>query len=179
MTGVPDSLTPVIERFDSLRHDTARFSCGQLTLDDYLRHRLERDVAERTAIGYVSIDVTDPGRRIVGYFTISSFAFAKKQGRRRDQDKYLGGYGQVPAVLIGRLALDRVYQGRGLGSTILIAALKLILDTSHTLGIAVVVVHAKDDSAATFYEKHGFTRFRDEPAHLYLPLAAFAAALGS
>jgi hypothetical protein len=54
----------------------------------------------------------------------------------------------------------------------------LILTIRATLGIAVVVVHAPDDDATTFYEHLGFTRFRDEPNHLFIPLATFETVLG-
>jgi hypothetical protein len=45
------------------------------------------------------------------------------------------------------------------------------------LGVSAVAVHSIDDAAASFYEHHGFTRFRDEPGHLYYPLATFEASL--
>jgi GNAT superfamily N-acetyltransferase len=83
----------------------------------------------------------------------------------------------VPALLIGRLALDTAFQGQGLGSVLLISALNTILTFRESIGVAVVVVHALDDEAATYYEHQGFTRFRDEPNHLYYPLATFEAAL--
>jgi hypothetical protein len=62
-----------------------------------------------------------------------------------------------------------------LGSVLLVSALVQILSIREQLGIAVVVVHAIDDVAAAFYEHQGFTRFRDEPRHLYYPLATFEA----
>lgn len=81
-------------------------------------------------------------------------------------------------MLIGRLALDRDFQGRGLGGALLTSALMQTLKIREGLGVAVVVVHAIDDAAAAFYEHQNFTRFRDVPHHLYYPLATFAAALG-
>ena len=80
-------------------------------------------------------------------------------------------------MLIGRLALDRDFQGRGLGSALLTSALIQILTIRESIGVAVAVVHAIDDAAAAFYEHQGFTRFRDQPHHLYYPMVTFEAAL--
>lgn len=165
-------------RGDPARHDTSRFACGNPTLDDHRRDTAARDAADRTAVAYVLVDADPtPLRRILGYFTLNSFAFPKKRARRRDQDKTLGGYNPVPAVLIGRLALDAACQGQGLGSVLLVAALARVLSVSEQVGVAVVVVHGIDDAATGFYARQGFTPFRDEPNHLYLPLATFAAGL--
>jgi len=171
----------MVERLDPGRHNCAGFACGNPALDTYLHDRVLRDEDEHSAIAYVLVDSSEPAaaRRVIGYFTLNSFSFPRKQARRRDQDKHLGGYDPVPAVLIGRLALDSGFQGRGLGSVLLVSALNRIFALSAQLGIAVVVVHAIDDDAAAFYQHQGFTRFRDEPGHLYYPLATFEAALVS
>ena len=169
-----------VKRFDPARHDVSTFSCGNAALDDYLSRTVVRDEAQHTAATYIALTsaLAPEPERVFGYFTINSFSFPKQQARRRDRDKHLGGYDPVPAVLIGRLALDRDFQGRGLGGALLTSALVQVLRIRETLGIAAVVVHAIDERAATFYERQGFTRFRDEPNHLYLPLATFAGGLG-
>ncbi len=170
-----------VERFDPVRHDVSAFSCGNPTLDDYLRRIVARDEAQHTAATYVALTPvwSSEPHRIFGYYTLNSFSFPKRQARRRDRDKHLGGYDPVAAVLIGRLALDREFQGRGLGGALLTSALVQVLKIRETLGIAAVVVHAIDEGAATFYERQGFTRFRDEPTHLYFPLSVFALRLGN
>jgi GNAT superfamily N-acetyltransferase len=176
-----DALDVIVERLDRARHDCSRFSCGKPPLDNYLRETVERDQDEHTAVAYVMVDESEPTefRRVVGYFTLNSFSFLKKQARRRDQDRNLGRYNPVAAVLIGRLALDQAFQGKGLGSVLIVSALTHVLALSEQLGIAVVVVHAIDDEAASFYEHQGFVRFRDEPNHLYYPLVTVASALAS
>lgn len=175
------SASPIVERLDPARHDATRFACGKPALDDYLRGTAARDARDHTAVAYVLVDPADdaPHRRVLGYFTLNSFAFPKKQARRRDQQRHLGGYNPVPAVLIGRLALDALAQGQGLGSVLLVTALVRVLALRDKLGIAVVVVHAKDEDAASFSEHQGFTQFRDEPNHLYYPLTTFEAALAA
>lgn len=157
----------------------SRFSCGNSALDDYVRRLVVRDEEQHTAAAYVLVDpaAVHQSRRVIGYYTISSFSLTRNQARRRDRDKHLGAYDPVPAALIGRLALAIEVQGQGLGSVLLLAALGRILIIREGMGIAAAVVHAIDEAAALFYEHHGFIRFRDEPSHLYYPLATFAATL--
>jgi GNAT superfamily N-acetyltransferase len=171
------AITNRVERFDPARHDVSRFSCGNPALDEYLHNT----VAQHTAATYVLIDaaVQTTSHRVFGYYTLNSFSIPRRQARRRDRDRHLGGYDPVPAVLIGRLALDRDFQGRGLGSALLTSALIQILTIRERMGVAVAVVHAIDDAAAAFYEHQGFTQFRDQPHHLYYPLVTFEAALAS
>ena len=173
-----EPVSPIVERFDRVRHNVLGFTCGNPALDDYIHTMVMRDEDQHTAAAYVLVDPAEPStsRRVLGYYTLSSFALAKQQARRRDRDKHLGGYDPVPAVLIGRLALDAEFQGQGLGSILLFAALGRTLIIREGLGIAVAVVQAIDDAAATFYEYQGFTRFRDQPHHLYYPLVTFEAA---
>jgi GNAT superfamily N-acetyltransferase len=174
------SISPIVERFDRSRHDVLGFACGNPTLDHYIQQTVIRDEDDHTAAAYVLVSPAQPGtsRRVIGYYTLSSFALSKGQTRRRDRDKYLGAYEPVPAALIGRLALDAEFQGRGLGSVLLSAALGRVLIIREALGIAVAVVHAIDEAAAAFYEHQNFTRFRSEPNHLYYPLATFVAGIG-
>jgi GNAT superfamily N-acetyltransferase len=173
------SFLTTVERFDASKHDVSQFTCGNTSLDDYIHQTVTRDEAQRTAVTYVLLEASEPSvqRRILGYFTLNSYTLARSQARRRDRDKHLGPYDPVPAVLIGRLALDSAYQRQGLGSVLLTSALMQVLTIRQSLGVAVVVVHAIDDAAASFYEHYGFTRFRDEPSHLYYPLATFEMAI--
>ncbi len=65
---------------------------------------------------------------------------------------------QVPLLLIGRLAGDAQYRGRGVGSALLVDALRRCLVASEIAGVRGVVTHAIDDDAVAFYERHGFIR---------------------
>ncbi|MCA9876235.1 MAG: GNAT family N-acetyltransferase, partial [Thermomicrobiales bacterium] len=128
---------------------------------------------------YVWLDADHPEQpqRVLGYFTLSGIAMARRQARRRDRDRFLGAYEPAPGVLIGRLALDVSLQGHGHGGGLMVAAMNQALKLQDLLGVVVVVVHAIDEIAARFYEHQGFERFRDEPLHLYYPLARFQAVM--
>ncbi|MEZ2237088.1 GNAT family N-acetyltransferase [Microcoleus sp.] len=84
--------------------------------------------------------------------------------------KKLPRYPLLPATLLGRLAVDRTYQGQHLGELILIDALtKALLATAQVASLA-VIAEALDEPAANFYQKYGFQKFKQNPMKLYLPM---------
>lgn len=82
-------------------------------------------------------------------------------------------------MLLARLAVDTSAQGCGLGHKLLIHALGEIAKASLSVGFEVVVVHAIDAEAVTFYTHAGFIRFEGNPLHLYLPTEDVLATLDS
>jgi ribosomal protein S18 acetylase RimI-like enzyme len=83
-------------------------------------------------------------------------------------------YNAIPAALIGRLARDEKARGRGIGELLLADAVRRILSASKTLAVFAIVVDAKDERAAEFYEAYGFQMFPLHPRRLFL-LASTAA----
>ncbi|WP_410526069.1 GNAT family N-acetyltransferase [Rickettsia endosymbiont of Ceutorhynchus obstrictus] len=80
-------------------------------------------------------------------------------------------YYPLPGILIGKLAVDMKYQGLGIGSELLIDALKRIyIASKNVFGIYAVIVEAKNDKAKLFYEHFGFINFHNKPKSLYLPI---------
>lgn len=147
------------------KHDRSGFDCGVEPLDDYFRSRVGQDMRRRVSFCYVAIEnATD---RVAGYYTLAACGVALRDLPHEIARK-LPRYPSVPAVRIGRLAVDRQYQGRKLGGVLLYDA----IDRTCRSGIAAyaVIVDAKDERAAAFYEHHGFTRFRDSERTLFLPI---------
>jgi len=85
----------------------------------------------------------------------------------------------IPAVLLARLAVDTGWQGCGIGSQSLLHALRQIAEASRHVGFEVVVVHAIDRDAVTFYAQCGFTQFEDNELHLFMPVKDLLATLES
>jgi predicted N-acetyltransferase YhbS len=85
----------------------------------------------------------------------------------------------IPAVLLARLAVDAGFQGSGIGSKLLFHALSQIAEASRHVGFEVVVVHAIDRDAVTFYARCGFTQFQDHDLHLFMPVKNLLATLAS
>jgi GNAT superfamily N-acetyltransferase len=139
----------------SAQHDLSEFTNGaHPSLDDCLRDRAlaSEGLSART---YVICDATRPSQ-VVGYYAISTameqrIALPSARLRRGMPD-------QVPLLLIGRLALDRAFQGIGLGTELLADALRRCLAAAEIAGTRGIIAHAIDDRAARFYQRHGFVR---------------------
>lgn len=137
------------------KHNVSRFSNGvHPSLDQWLRERA-RSSEGLSARTYV-VCTTDEPVRVVGYFSIS--AAVEQRSALTSAKLRRGMPEQVPLLLIGRLAIDAVWRGRGVGSAILADALRRCLAASEIAGARGVVAHAIDDEAVRFYERHGFVR---------------------
>jgi GNAT superfamily N-acetyltransferase len=136
----------------SAQHDLSGFGNGRHpTLDQWLRDRAltSEGLSART---YVC--ATEPPRRVVGFYAIST---AMEQRVALPSAKLRRGMPeQIPLLLIGRLAVDRAFQGMGLGTELLSDALRRCLSVSEIAGARGVVAHAIDEDAVRFYQRHGF-----------------------
>ena len=109
-----------------------------------------------------------PYQRIVGFYTLASTALLLSE-LPADKVKKLPRYPTVPAVRIGRLAVDRAFKGLGLGGALLADALDRAIRTE--IAAYALVVDAKDESAAEFYRPHGLMAFPGQPLALFVPQA--------
>jgi ribosomal protein S18 acetylase RimI-like enzyme len=149
----------------SPNHDKLAFSCGVDPLDRYLQTQATQDIRRRIANCFVATSANS--NIIAGYYTFSA-ASVPMLDLPSEAAKRLPRYPVVPAALIGRLAIDRQYRGRGLGAALLFEAFARAAraDTA----IFAVLVDAKDDAAAAFYRHHGFQPFAARPLTLFLPI---------
>jgi predicted N-acetyltransferase YhbS len=143
----PERLTP--------QHDLSEFRNGKHdSLDAWLRDRAlaSEGLSARTYV----VCANDAPNRVVGYYAIST-AMAHRSGSANAKLRR-GMPDEVPLLLIGRLAVDVTHQKRGLGTDLLIDALRRCLSAADTAGARAVITHAIDDDAVAFYERHGFLR---------------------
>jgi GNAT superfamily N-acetyltransferase len=143
------------------------FACGKPPLDDFL-HRLVSQY-EKRHLGRTYVACYPGTRRVAGFYTLASGAIAF-QNLPPEAARKLPRH-PVPSVILARLAVDRQAQGKGLGETLLIDALRRALALSDRLGIHAVEVDAIDEQARAFYEKYGFVQLAAQPLRLYLPIA--------
>jgi ribosomal protein S18 acetylase RimI-like enzyme len=108
--------------------------------------------------------------RVAGYYTLSAADVAVSD-LPADMTRRLPRYPSVPAARIGRLAVDRRFQGRGLGAALLLNAAMRALRSE--IAVFALVVDAKDDEAAVFYRHHGFYVFASNPLRLIAPIETF------
>ena len=153
-------------------HDLSGFDCGVPALNDWLRQRALKSESRSARSYVVCADLS-----VAAYFCISAGsverAAAPRKLRRNAPES-------IPVALIGRLAVSRAYAGKGLGADILADALRRIVVASQSIGIAAVLVHAKDDAARAFYKKHAeFIEYPADSRILYLPMETLVAACAS
>lgn len=147
----------------------AAFSCGADALDRYLRERARKEMEGRIAAVRVLYDSSE--NRLAGYYTLSAVA-VERDDLPSGLTHRVAKYRVYPATLLGRLAVDRHYQGRRLGGRLLLDALARALDASREVASFAVITDAKDKDAQSFYERYGFhTLSIRQPGHrLFLPM---------
>jgi len=150
-------------------HRRDDFSSGTEALDQYLRERAGQDVRRRIASPFVLIAAATGD--VAGYYTLSATSLDLTV-LPAELARKLPRHPTVPATLLGRLAVHRAHQGRGLGAALLVDAIQRA--ARNEIASFALVVEAKDDRARLFYEHHGFLGFRDDERRLFLPLARFA-----
>lgn len=153
-------------------HDRAGFQCGSDPLDRYFQQHVSQDIRRRVTACYVAVS---NDQRIAGFYTLASASvlLADLPGTMA---KKLPRYPLVPAVRMGRLAVDQKYKGLGLGGALLADALAHAVRAE--IAAYALVVDAKDESAAAFYRHHGLAALFQQPMTLFLPLAAARGGLG-
>lgn len=120
--------------------------------------------------------LTDDGKTVVGYYSLSQFSVWLSDLPPSMTAK-LPKYPAVPATLIGRLALDKRFRGRGIGELLLMDALARCLAVSKLVASAAVIVDAKDETAKGFYVKYGFLELLRAEKRLFIPIGTVEAML--
>jgi GNAT superfamily N-acetyltransferase len=154
----------------SERHDVAVFDSGTPELDLWLKRR----ALANEALGASRTYVVSVSGRVVGFYALATGAIAQDDvtGRvRRNMPD------PIPVMLLARLAVDRSYQGQGLGRALLREALLRTLQASEIAGIRAILVHALSPAAKRFYEQAGFVESPVSPMTLLLTMADVARVL--
>ena len=154
--GAPEKL--------SVEHDLSGFDSGQPALDEWLRRRALQNEASGASRTYVVC----AGKRIAGYYTLAVGAVARAEApgrvRRTMPDP-------VPVMVLGRLAVGRIFQGLGIGTGLLRDAVLRTVQAAEIAGIRAILVHAISEDAKHFYEKYGFVPSPVDPLTVMIPVA--------
>lgn len=140
------------ERLDPDVHDVRDFSCGESSLDRWLREQALPATARRTARTWVWVDGQGV---VVGYYALAAHKVARDDVPPRVGR---GGPSEIPAVLLARLALSESLRGQRLGEVLVADALARIVDATQTVAARLVVVDALHERVAQLYESLGFRR---------------------
>jgi GNAT superfamily N-acetyltransferase len=146
------------------------FVCGQPALDEYIRRYASQDVKRDIARVFVAVPEENTVR-LAGFYTLSAGS-VNCYGLPVELARKLPRY-PVPVALIGRLAVDENFQGKGLGSMLLADACHKVNQASSVLAVAGIVVDAKDETSAAFYRHFCFTPLPGQPERLLLPARPF------
>jgi predicted GNAT family N-acyltransferase len=148
-------------------HDRDKFSCGVSELDTYIRERAGQNAKRHIAAVFVLLE---DGPVVLGYYTLSQQVISLEDVPMAIA-KRLPRYPLLPATLIGRLAIDGVRQGEGLGQLLLMDALFRSWQAAQTAASYAVRVDATDERARDFYLRHDFLAFPRERLKLFFPMA--------
>jgi GNAT superfamily N-acetyltransferase len=151
-------------------HDVAAFISGEPPLDDWLKRRARSNQASGASRTFVLCQ----GTRVVAYYALASGAIAvdTAPGRfRRNMPS------PIPVVVLARLAVDRDWQGKGIGRALFRDAARRVAHAADSIGIRGIVVHAISENAKSFYLALGFDPSPLEPMMLMVTLADIRAVL--
>jgi ribosomal protein S18 acetylase RimI-like enzyme len=167
MTDPPFRLAPL-----GAEHDRGSFCCGEEALDRYFKTQATQDIRRRIANCFVAAEAESS--QVAAYYTIAA-ASIPFVDLPPEEAKRLPRYLTLPAVRIGRLAVDQKFQGRGLGGALLADAARRSIQSPPA--VYALIVDAKNDQAVAFYQRYLFRLVAGQPRTLFLPLATAEKAL--
>lgn len=159
-------LNLLIERLEK-KHNRKSFINPHASLQHYLREQASQDERRLLAVTYVLTQV--PSADVLGYYTLSNFALELAELPSALAAKL--PYRQLPAILIGRLAVHTQKMGKGLGGLLLVDAFYRICENSQMSGVYAVVVDTIDEAARSFYRRYGFLACEKTEEMYMLPVA--------
>ena len=146
-------------------HDASAFESGEPVLDEWLRNRAWRNLQAAASRTYVVCP--EGSNRVVGYFALSMGQILAQEATgamRRNMPR------QIPVVMLGRLAIDKARQGRGLGRALLADVARRAIRAGAEVSARLIVVHAISPAAEDFYRRNGFVRLPVEAPTFALDL---------
>jgi len=155
------------------KHDRGAFDCGDPELNAYLVRYARQSHDQGAAKTFLAID--DNTGAILGFYSLAPASLVYHRTpeiARRGLARH-----EVPGFRLARIAVDRAWQGRGLGGQLLLAAARRCLMAAAIVGGAVLIIDAKNDRAAAWYISYGATPLLDAERALVLPLATIESLL--
>ena len=148
-------------------HRKQEFSCGKEMLDNYLKKQANQDTKRKLSACFVLND--EATNLLKGYYTLANNSIPQNLIPTEFREKLPKSYISIPTTLLGRLAIDNRFQGKGIGKLLLIDALKRSYEISKSIGSFAVIVDPLDEDAEKFYDKYGFINLPDS-GKMFLPM---------
>jgi GNAT superfamily N-acetyltransferase len=146
-------------------HVLEGFDCGKPALDEWLRNRALANQSSGTTRTWVLVE--EGSSDVVAFYASSTASVLRSSVStriRRNQPE------QIPAILLARMAVDPRHKGKGVGGALLKHFMLKALEVAQSVGIRVLLIHAKDDEAKTFYSHYGFVESSFDPLTLVMLL---------
>jgi GNAT superfamily N-acetyltransferase len=137
-------------------HKRNEFDCGNELLNNYIKTQASQDIKRKLSACFVLADHTT--NCIIGFYTLSNNSIPISKLPGIISKKLPKSYNHIPTTLLGRLAIDKKSQGKGLGKILLIDALRKCYEISDEIGSFAVIVDPIDHNAELFYEKYDFIK---------------------
>lgn len=152
-------------------HDLSQFSCGKQSLDRWLKTRALSNQEK----GFTAVLVVHDANRVIGFYGLAPTAIVPtglprsiRTGQPPDP---------VPCLLLGQLATDERWVGKGIGTGLLAHALRRCVTAASLIGGRALIVNAVDDDASAFWKRRGFIATKDDPLVLFRSIADIAASV--
>ncbi len=156
------------------KHDRAGFDCGEAALNEFLQRHARQSHDRGASKTFLAISSLD-GKTILGYYSLAAAALEYSRAREIVR-KGLARH-DVPVFRLARLAVNRPFQGLGLGGQLILAAGRRCLRAASEIGGVALLIDAKNERVAQWYSSYGAVPLPDAPLSLLLPLATIEAAL--
>lgn len=152
-------------------HNVSEFSCGKSSLDRWLKTRALSNQEK----GFTAVLVVHEANRVIGYYGLAPTAVVPSTLPRSIRT------GQppdpIPCLLLGQLAMDQNWIGKGVGTGLLKHALQRCVAAARLVGGRALLVNAVDVEAANFWKRRGFIASKDDPLLLLRSIADIAASI--
>lgn len=155
-------------------HDRAAFDCGNDALNEFLLRHARNSHDKGGAKTFLAVD-DSADKKILGFYSLSPASVAYKNTPevvKRGLARH-----EIPVFRLGRLAVDRSVQGKGLGGQLLLSAGRRCILAALEVGGVGILIDAKNDRIASWYASFGALPLLDAPLTLLLPLKTIYAAL--
>lgn len=168
-----------IAQFDKALHDRSAFSCGFGPIDNFLKLSLSNQIKIGIIAAWIATANGDPA--VLGFYTLGAMAVRADLGPDKWQR---AGVPDIPVIYIRAVAVREDMQGKGLGTALVVDAMRRCLEIANQMGAAAIVLDVlKDnhfDRRFRFYQDLGFKPLNDpqNPARVFIPMADVRATLG-
>lgn len=176
---IADQPALTIAKFDKTLHDRSAFSCGFAPIDNFLKSSLTDQIKTGMVAAWIATAGDDPN--VLGFYTLGALAVRSEFGPKAWQRARVP---DVPVIYIRAVAVRQDMQGKGLGTALVVDAMKRCLDIADQMGAAAIVLDVLEDAHFdrrwSFYEDLGFRHLDDSanPTRVYIPMADVRATLG-